>query len=299
MTQAISDDPTNTTPAAETTPKIRSIKGKKKSKRVRVSRPVRGRDQRPQRSLPSDRVGFPKQMDTLRAFAAASGPSGKTVTNLEVANILSMQPSTVALTNPFFVDNRFLQRVDGGFIPAPEVVSFARTHEWNPDAAPQKLAPLVSTSWFAERLLPRLAFGPLEIEQALVELAEAAAAPPVYRAQVRTLLDYLSTSGLVLREGSTIRAARPQAQAEAADRPASTERPAAAATLEAKEPTSRTAVATSFLQAPTEGVVQFHVNVRVDMAEFAGWSSDRIAAFFTGIAQVLTAKGAIEKSTGS
>jgi hypothetical protein len=31
------------------------------------------------------------------------------------------------------------------------------------------------------------------------------------------------------------------------------------------------------------------------MAEMAGWQADRIASFFAGIAQVLAAKGSIEK----
>ena len=51
---------------------------------------------------------------------------------------------------------------------------------------------------------------------------------------------------------------------------------------------------TTFSQ-PTEGTVQFHVSVKVDMAEFAGWEPARITSFFGGIAQVLAAKGAIEK----
>jgi hypothetical protein len=60
-------------------------------------------------------------------------------------------------------------------------------------------------------------------------------------------------------------------------------------------PTKTTAVVTSFA-APTEGIVQFHVSVRVDMGEFKGWAPERIAAFFGGIAQVLAAKGKVEES---
>ena len=59
--------------------------------------------------------------------------------------------------------------------------------------------------------------------------------------------------------------------------------------------TRSSAVATMFTQ-PTEGVVQFHISVKVDMAEFADWSPERITAFFAGIAQVLAAKGKLEKS---
>jgi hypothetical protein len=49
---------------------------------------------------------------------------------------------------------------------------------------------------------------------------------------------------------------------------------------------------------PTEGVVQFHISVKVEMAEFSNWKPDRIAAFFGGIAQVLAAKAAVEKNAG-
>lgn len=58
---------------------------------------------------------------------------------------------------------------------------------------------------------------------------------------------------------------------------------------------SRSAVSPSYVH-QTAGGVQFQVNVNVDMSEFAGWSADRISAFFSGIAQVLAAKGALEKN---
>jgi hypothetical protein len=57
---------------------------------------------------------------------------------------------------------------------------------------------------------------------------------------------------------------------------------------------SKGAVSTAFVQ-PTEGVVQFHVSVKVDMNEFASWRPDRITAFFGGIAAVLRAKGKVEE----
>lgn len=45
-----------------------------------------------------------------------------------------------------------------------------------------------------------------------------------------------------------------------------------------------------------EGTIQFHLSVKVNMAEFKGWPPDTVAAFFGGIAQVLNAKAALEKS---
>jgi len=34
--------------------------------------------------------------------------------------------------------------------------------EFNPQTAGQKLAPIISVSWFAQELLPKLAFRPME-----------------------------------------------------------------------------------------------------------------------------------------
>jgi hypothetical protein len=70
----------------------------------------------------------------------------------------------------------------------------------------------------------------------------------------------------------------------------STTKPPEAREREREGPTPRVSSALS-VAAPTNGVVQFHVSVRVDMAEFAGWEAERISAFFAGIAQVLAAKG--------
>ena len=46
----------------------------------------------------------------------------------------------------------------------------------------------------------------------------------------------------------------------------------------------------------TNGVIQFQIDVRVDLKEISGWRPDRIAAFFSGIAQVVAAKGQLEKN---
>ena len=42
------------------------------------------------------------------------------------------------------------------------------------------------------------------------------------------------------------------------------------------------------------GGVQFDFSIRVGMAEIAGWSAERIAAFFAGLAQVIAARGKAE-----
>jgi hypothetical protein len=247
-----------------------------------------GKKIRPIKILPTDRINFSKQLDILRAFVAASGPSGKVVRNKEVADLVKMMETTISLANSFFTDIGFLRRGDGGFVPAQEVVNYVRAFEWNPENASHKLQPLVAASWFSQALMPKASFRPLEETEAIAVLAEAASAAPAYKNQLKTLIDYMEAAGLVLRDGTQIKSRGPQqAQPASGERGPSTER------LESP-PSPKGTVVSAFSQAP-EGVVQFHVSVKVDMKEFSGWQSDRIAAFFAGIAQVLAAKGAIEK----
>lgn len=248
---------------------------------------------KPTKILPTDRITFARQLDLLRAWAAASGPNAKPVTNKDAADIVKMVENTVTLANPFFVDTGFLRKSDAGFVPAPEVFSLGRAHEWSPDTSAQKLAPIVAASWFAQALMPKLSYGAVEETAATSLLADAANAGPEYRKPLKVLIDYLEAAGLAQRDGSMLKAVRgatippPAAPAEP-DKPIST--------MEPEKAPAKPLVSTAYAQ-PTEGVVQFHVSVRVDMSEFAGWQADRIATFFSGIAQVLAAKGTIEKGS--
>src|SRR6266487_4292685 len=76
---------------------------------------------RPTRYLPTDRIGFPRQLELLRAYGALSGAAGRPVKNREAAEMLKMSESTVSLMNPFYTDSGLLRRSDRGFIPAQEV----------------------------------------------------------------------------------------------------------------------------------------------------------------------------------
>ncbi len=249
---------------------------------------------KPLKPLPTERIAFQKQLDLLRGYAAASGPTGKPVTNEDVAKIVNMTAGTVSMANSFFADVGFLQKKDGGTVPAQEVVAFQRAYDWNPEKASHKLAPLVVESWFAKALLPKLAFRPLDESEAIADLGEPVSASTEYRSQLRLLLDYLEAAGLIEHDGSQIRLTKPITQAAT---PPVERAPAVHDRTEPSEK-AKVAITTAFVQ-PTEGVVQFHVSVKVDMAEFAGWSPDRISSFFSGIAQVLAAKGAIEKGASS
>lgn len=252
-----------------------------------------GREPKPSKSLPTERIGFDKQLDILRASAVASAGGTKVVSNQEIAEIVQLKAATVSLANPFFQDVGLLEKVDNGLRPAKEVVSFQRAWEWNQETAANKLAPLLERSWFGKAVLPRVSFRDLPRREAVAILAEAAGATPKYEPRLQLLLDYLQAGGLVVLEGDLVRRSTPQQSAATPPTEEKETETPKEKTATPKAPRG-SAVSTTFVQ-PTEGAVNFHVTVKVDMAEFSGWRADRIAAFFGGIAQVLAAKSALEK----
>jgi hypothetical protein len=246
---------------------------------------------KPTKFLPTDRITFSRQLDILRAWAAASGPLGKAVTNNDVADIVKMQASTVSMANAFFSSIALLTKTEAGYIPSQEVLAFLRNYEWSPETAAQKLAPVISKAWFAQELLNKLAFGPLTEDECIQDLADASTAGPDYRGQLRLLLEYLAASGLIQRDGNQVKKGNVNMTAASA-----------AATNETPPPMPKPENQTQDLSktmpslfGTTEGQVQFNIAVKVSMGEFANWQADRIAAFFGGIAQVLAAKAKIEK----
>jgi hypothetical protein len=250
------------------------------------------KQKRPERTLPTERVAAAKQLDILRAYAIASGPSGKPVQVIDAAAIVKMAGTTVSLCSAFFKDVGFLTRTsDGQLLPSPEVIEFNRAYEWTPATAAFKLAPLLERSWFGERLLPKVRFGPMSLDEAIGDLGTAAAAGSDSKPNLLVLLDFVEAAGLIIRENGQVRTG---------GSPTPTVRNEDAPPAEAREQQPQrehpARLATSFTQ--QEGVIQFHISVKVNMAEFAGWEKERITAFFGGIAQVLAAKGNVEEDAG-
>lgn len=252
----------------------------------------KAKKQRPTKTLPTERITHPKQLDLLRAYAAVHATTAKAVSNNDVAEIVKFTASTVSMANAFFADSGLLTRADGGYVPSASVVNYQRAYEWNKETASHKLAPVISETWFARALTPKLNFGPMEEAEAIAALAEAAAAGPDYRLQLKVCVDYMVAAGLAEREGTTLKASR--ASSAAATNGGHMAQP------ELREPPlSKTAAIATTFSTPAEGIVQFNISVKVNAQDFAGWSPDRITAFFGGIAQVLAAKGAIEREASS
>jgi hypothetical protein len=264
--------------------------------------PPKPQDQKPKKPLPTDRIPLSTQLDILRAYGAISTPDGKPIRLKELGAVVKRDPDTVSLCNPFFSDLKLIIKDGGGYLPSAEVVNYHNAYQWNPETAARELAPMISESWFAQELMSKLNFRPLEESEAIADLAKAVSAGPKYKKSLRLLLEYMEVAGLVTRDGhmlvkasqtpvAQVRSERPieQPMARSAEPPAPEPQP-----QQREAQSARSSVTTSFSQ-PTEGTVQFHISVKVSMSEFATWQADRIQAFFGGIAQVLAAKGTVEK----
>ena len=243
---------------------------------------------RPTKPLPTERIAFQKQIDILRAYAVAYEATGKAVTNTEIASIVKMAASTMPHANSFFGDPEIglIQKAEGGYIPSQAVVAFHRAYAWSPETATHKLAQAFQLTWFAQALMPRLGFRPMDEREAIQVLAEACGATPDVESQLSLILSFLEVAGMIGREGGQVRAVRPTGPAASA--------PAAPPPEVAASPTR--GIETTFARPSTGDGVHFNVTIDVDMKEMGTWTPDRITAFFAGFAQVLAAKGAIEKN---
>lgn len=251
---------------------------------------------KPNRALPSDRISVSRQLDILRAYAAASSNGTKAGTVTEVSDILKMAGLTIGLAHPFLSSIGLIQRAGtGAYTVSPEAISFLNAYEWDKETASHRLAPALRNAWFGSALLPRLSFGPMEEKAAIAILAEASAAPPDYEKELRMTLDFMAAGGLISREGGQVRL-RPSssvASAEPSPAPAPSMAPKVEEPRDREPPVSSTRLNTSVQSAP--GKFNLNISVEVDMAEFATWRPERIQAFFRGVAEVLAAKADVEK----
>jgi hypothetical protein len=249
---------------------------------------------KPIKMLPNTRISVPKQLDILRAYAAASGKGAKPATTEEAAEIVGMAPNTVIMANAFLCNAGLLKRSGtGSYLPSTEVVDFLGAWDWDQKTASHKLAPCLKRTWFAEALLPRISYGAIDEKDAVTVLAEAAKAAPDKEKELRALIEFLIAGGVVSGEAGQIKLAKSVAAIDTAV-------PQPQRTEEERPPDSGSGIKsgrvnTAYAAQAPGGGVDFNINVHVDMTEFGEWRPERITAFFRGIAEVLSAKADVEK----
>lgn len=159
---------------------------------------------KPIKVLPTDRLGFEKQLGVLRGYAAASGAEHKAVSNKEVGAIVQVHENTVSICNPFLQDVGLLTKEGQRNRPSDEVADYAQAYEWDSEKAAHKLAAVFRKAWFGAALIPKLTFRALTKDEATTFLANEAKAPKEYKTNLEIVLEYLKAAGVIQSDGSTI-----------------------------------------------------------------------------------------------
>lgn len=244
----------------------------------------------PTKRLPTDRIKFKSQLEIIRAYGNASQGGTRAINYKEVAKQMKMDPDSVTLMSVFLVENGFADRVGNDLMPSKPVVDFALAHTWSAETAPKKLASLVKKTWFGQFICTALGFRAQTENEIVAELAHEISAGPEFKPRIELLIDYAEAVGLIRRENNQLMLAESITEST----PQKLESMASAQSPPPDNQPKNVTSSTTTGFATTEGVVQFHVSIRVTMAEMAGWSPDRITAFFGGLAKVLAAKKGTE-----
>jgi hypothetical protein len=167
----------------------------KNTDRLRFSKP-----------LPTDRVSPQKQLNILRAWASVSHEGTHAATVNEVAMMVDMASSTVAMTNPFFSSIGLLQRLAvGTYIPSPDVIAYFNAN--NAETAGRKLAPAFRDAWFGKLIIPKLKYAAMSEKDVLLALGDEACIGPDQQKALEVILEFMAAVELIERDGGQVRLA--------------------------------------------------------------------------------------------
>jgi len=243
-----------------------------------------GSGQKSAKVFSTDRMTLLKQQDLLRSWSVSSDYGAQPTTKDQVAKVAALAPYTAGLTDAFFKDVGFIAKTDSGaFFVADEVHDFARAFEFDPDTAAQKLAPKLSQSWFGRCLTARLRIRSLTTDEAIAALADEAKVGADYRGQLQMLLDWLRESGVISVSDGQVR----NGPASASTMPVPGPSPDQASR---KTASKTSAPAEAPVVTGSQNAVSISYTIEASMEDIGKWPADRIAAFFTGLAQVIAAQ---------
>jgi hypothetical protein len=168
---------------------------------------AKSQKQRADRSLPTDRLNFDKQVEVLRAIAQMSGNGRRPVTAEDLSAAIGLKGNTGGLSNKFFRDSGWVESAGRGMYAATDPLLEYHRH-LNVDAqdllgARRYLAAASQASWYWETLEPLLDEGGARQTMILHALSKAAGAYE-HTPQLLLVLAWLEWLGLVRREGDLL-----------------------------------------------------------------------------------------------
>lgn len=166
--------------------------------------PSRVQKQRADRSLPTDRMSFEKQVEVLRCIAQMSVKRPVTAEDLSAA--VGLKGNRGGLSNRFFVDSGWVVTAGrGGYAAADPLQEYHRHLNVDPQdhhGARRYLANSARSSWYWEALEPMLEGG-VRQTLALHTLSREAGAND-HTHQLQLILEWLEWLGLIRREGDLV-----------------------------------------------------------------------------------------------
>jgi hypothetical protein len=254
---------------------------------------VRAQKQRAERSLPTDRMTFDKQVEALRSIAQIGGNGRRSVTAEDISPNVGLKGVTGGLSNRFFRDSGWVVPAGrGAYTATDSLMDYHRHLNVDPadsSGARQYLAASARKSWYWQALEPMLEGG---IRQTMVlhTLSREAGATD-HTHQLQMLLDWVEWLGLIRRDGDMVfpgattpedsSAAPDAAPGELVERPTTQDAGATGTAIcdSAREaalapaPQSVTAVPG---ESDVSALVSFSFNVRITADDAAKLSSEQL-----------------------
>lgn len=251
--------------------------------------------QRSERSLPTDRLSFEKQVEALRAIAQVSGAGRRPVTAEEISSTIGLRGNTGGLSNKFFRDTGWIQPQGRGmYVPTEELTSFHQQLAVDPgavEAAKEYLLVAARTSWYWQEIADMVQGAGVREAAVIFKLVRAAgASADDHKVQLSLIIEWLIWLGLVHREGEMILAgpaAAPAVTEDAAEEieettmeePTAVE-PTVTATHPDREPEEVATPATPTAPRPAvdEAMISMTVSLRITPEDAANMSDERLAS---------------------
>jgi hypothetical protein len=253
---------------------------------------TRAQKQRAEKSLPTDRMTFDKQVEALRSIAQIGGSGRRSVTAEDISPNVGLKGGTGGLSNKFFRDSGWIAPVGRGAYSATDALMDYHRH-LNVDptdsrGARQYLAASARTSWYWEALEPMLEGG-IRQTTVLHTLSREAGATD-HTVQLQMLLNWVEWLGLIRRDGETVypvatspEAASPDQSEAASDDLAERPTPQDASASGAANPDATNAAPVAALQpaavpgeADVSALVSFSFNVRITADDAAKLNSEQL-----------------------
>jgi hypothetical protein len=170
------------------------------------SGPQRVQKQRSDRSLPTDRLGFEKQVEALEAIAQLSGGAKKPVTAGDVSAAIGLAPTsgTGGLSNKFFRDSGWIVSAGrGNYAATDALMEYFRHVRIDPQdpAARRHLVEPTRASWYWQALEPVLSSGGGARKSIVLLALSKAAGATEHTTQLETIVSWLEWLSMVRRDG--------------------------------------------------------------------------------------------------